>query len=340
VPIPREECVLTSQEMFQLCMQKFAFSPAQKLPTLYCRIPITDEQAPSPEGVDELVGYLEDGVHEQHRVHVFNCQMGRGRTTTGVIVACLWAFHRRKQLLPSEASVAWDSDSFEPDFFSLLASYGVTVQPRSSSPSSSLSLEHKDKDKDKASSPTSVSVSTSAASSSPALPASSSLFSASSSSSSTSSPLPTHRRHTSSASHLSVSSEEAEREREREKEEKIRALKSGWYQVIRKLVRLLGTNGKDVKKQVDRVIDHTGIMQNLREAVYQMQELALGALERKRDFFVRRGVNYLIRYFYLITINAYLHEQVSSNFTQHFSQWLKERPEIPKILEHVAFPEI
>jgi hypothetical protein len=66
-------------------------------------------QAPSPEAVDDLVKFLESGVdlanrseHTQResaltihshlscaRVFQFNCQMGRGRTTTGMCVCVL-----------------------------------------------------------------------------------------------------------------------------------------------------------------------------------------------------------------------------------------------------------
>jgi hypothetical protein len=45
------------------------------------RLPITDEQAPLPAIFDQLLALL-----PLHSTFVFNCQMGRGRTTTAMIV--------------------------------------------------------------------------------------------------------------------------------------------------------------------------------------------------------------------------------------------------------------
>ena len=50
-------------------------------------------------------------------------------------------------------------------------------------------------------------------------------------------------------------------------------------------------------------------------------------------------MNYLIRYFYLICINAYLRENVKTNFHTSFTHWLKQRPEITHLLENVQYPE-
>ncbi|KAJ8323879.1 hypothetical protein O5D80_007110 [Batrachochytrium dendrobatidis] len=53
----------------------------------YMRIPITDEQAPIPDVFDQLMErLLTIGVNGDA---IFNCQMGRGRTTTGIVTACL-----------------------------------------------------------------------------------------------------------------------------------------------------------------------------------------------------------------------------------------------------------
>lgn len=55
----------------------------------YLRIPITDEQAPIPDVFDQLISRTKNasaGVDV-----LYNCQMGRGRTTTGMVTACLVA---------------------------------------------------------------------------------------------------------------------------------------------------------------------------------------------------------------------------------------------------------
>ena len=54
----------------------------------YCRLPITDEQAPQEEDFNVLVRRMIGTSLSQHLI--FNCQMGRGRTTTGMIVAVMW----------------------------------------------------------------------------------------------------------------------------------------------------------------------------------------------------------------------------------------------------------
>ncbi|KAI7904707.1 inositol hexakisphosphate-domain-containing protein [Cokeromyces recurvatus] len=53
----------------------------------YMRIPITDEQAPIPDVFDQLIHRMAE-VNQGADV-IFNCQMGRGRTTTGMVVASL-----------------------------------------------------------------------------------------------------------------------------------------------------------------------------------------------------------------------------------------------------------
>ncbi|KAI9192964.1 inositol hexakisphosphate-domain-containing protein [Polychytrium aggregatum] len=53
----------------------------------YLRIPITDEQAPIPDVFNQLV----DRVLKVDTAcdKMFNCQMGRGRTTTGMVITCI-----------------------------------------------------------------------------------------------------------------------------------------------------------------------------------------------------------------------------------------------------------
>lgn len=83
-----------------------------------------------------------------------------------------------------------------------------------------------------------------------------------------------------------------------------------------------------------------GTFQNLREVIWETQLLAFTCLPRKKSFFVRRGTNYLTRYFMLILINAYMTSEVKVNFQRvSFAEWLAERPEIPNILATLQYPE-
>lgn len=55
----------------------------------YYRIPISDETAPEEKDFDQLVSELKDCLGTPGVALVFNCQMGRGRTTTGMVSACI-----------------------------------------------------------------------------------------------------------------------------------------------------------------------------------------------------------------------------------------------------------
>jgi protein-tyrosine phosphatase len=50
----------------------------------------TDEQAPLPAALSQLLERV-TSTYETAGDFIFNCQMGRGRTTTGMITACLIA---------------------------------------------------------------------------------------------------------------------------------------------------------------------------------------------------------------------------------------------------------
>jgi hypothetical protein len=50
----------------------------------------TDEQAPLPGVFGQILDRVRGGL-EANTDFVFNCQMGRGRTTTGMVTACLIA---------------------------------------------------------------------------------------------------------------------------------------------------------------------------------------------------------------------------------------------------------
>lgn len=53
----------------------------------HSRLPIVDEKAPKEEDLDAMLSVLRE--QGPNTACVFNCQMGKGRTTTGMILACL-----------------------------------------------------------------------------------------------------------------------------------------------------------------------------------------------------------------------------------------------------------
>ena len=55
-----------------------------ELDVTYHRLPVTDEQVPIPKVFDEIAGIVRNSEDV-----IFNCQMGRGRTTTGMIITTI-----------------------------------------------------------------------------------------------------------------------------------------------------------------------------------------------------------------------------------------------------------
>ncbi|KAL0953290.1 hypothetical protein HGRIS_004539 [Hohenbuehelia grisea] len=78
-----EADIMTPRDVFSL-MNKEGYK------INYGRVAITDEQAPLPDALWQLVERIREGM-SQAGDFIFNCQMGRGRTTTGMITACLIA---------------------------------------------------------------------------------------------------------------------------------------------------------------------------------------------------------------------------------------------------------
>lgn len=272
-----ESALATPREEFErvfeaVRLQLAAVKPALSFTALYHRTPITDEQAPSPAGIDAMIQVLEAGRHEDSRAVAINCQMGRGRTTTGLILACLWCIQRGKVVDQAR--------------FPALDYHQATVHP-------SLSYE--------------------------TLPAT---WSASASAQPQAAPA--------SAEPMDAPGITAALSKQ---------LRAGWFKVIQSLVRVL-PNGLAVKAEVDRVIDQCSAMQNLRTVCYDLAVTALTCLPRKRAGFIRRGSNYLIRYFILIVINAYLNQERQRDYRTLFVEWLNQRQEIINLLQRVDFPPV
>lgn len=81
--IVSEDEILTPRDVFQhIAKEGYRID--------YGRVAITDEQAPLPGALFQLLNRIRSGISEAGDF-VFNCQMGRGRTTTGMVAACLVA---------------------------------------------------------------------------------------------------------------------------------------------------------------------------------------------------------------------------------------------------------
>lgn len=125
----------------------------------------------------------------------------------------------------------------------------------------------------------------------------------------------------------------------------------GEWKVVLQLVAVL-QYGKLAKKLTDKAIDMCEHIQNLRVAIYDYK-IRIDALEagtKKHTALLEIGVNYLVRYFYLIAFADYLLEvwaanerkglaaslesSAALNEDQKFSEWLKDRREIVNIIRH------
>ncbi|RHN49114.1 putative protein-tyrosine phosphatase [Medicago truncatula] len=76
-----------TSDLIQTPLEVFKSLEAEGFPIKYARVPITDGKAPERSDFDILANNIASAAKDT--AFVFNCQMGRGRTTTGTVIACL-----------------------------------------------------------------------------------------------------------------------------------------------------------------------------------------------------------------------------------------------------------
>ncbi|MCI03272.1 paladin-like, partial [Trifolium medium] len=76
-----------TSDVIQTPLEVFKGLEADGFPIKYARVPITDGKAPKRSDFDTLAVNIASAPKDT--AFVFNCQMGRGRTTTGTVIACL-----------------------------------------------------------------------------------------------------------------------------------------------------------------------------------------------------------------------------------------------------------
>ncbi|RPD74988.1 hypothetical protein L226DRAFT_508637 [Lentinus tigrinus ALCF2SS1-7] len=80
-----EKDIMTPRDVYNMMVQE-----GYKVD--YGRVAVTDEQAPLPGALSQLLMRVRTGLQSgQPADFIFNCQMGRGRTTSGMVTACLIA---------------------------------------------------------------------------------------------------------------------------------------------------------------------------------------------------------------------------------------------------------
>ncbi|XP_077240412.1 metal ion-binding protein isoform X2 [Tasmannia lanceolata] len=76
-----------NSEVIQTPLEVYRCLEVEGLPIKYARVPITDGKAPKSSDFDTMAMNIASASKDT--AFVFNCQMGRGRTTTGTVIACL-----------------------------------------------------------------------------------------------------------------------------------------------------------------------------------------------------------------------------------------------------------
>ncbi|KAJ7379134.1 Paladin [Desmophyllum pertusum] len=209
----------------------------------YSRIPITATNAPEEQDFDQFISAVKDipqlfdsNSSAPLPAMVFNCHVGQGRTTTGMVIGCLITSHRTG--FPSEAHTI---------------------------------------------------------------------------------PLPVNENNPN--------------------------LEKGEFRLIQQLVKNL-PSGRQIKHEVDSVIDICSDVMNLRSVSYeckckleQIKDDYKIEGQSAREYWLRRGLSALERYFFLILFNAYLHEQFPLMFSQTFRKWMQQRPWLYRMLSHIDVME-
>ncbi|KAL2078582.1 hypothetical protein ACEWY4_026267 [Coilia grayii] len=129
---------------------------------------------------------------------------------------------------------------------------------------------------------------------------------------------------------------------EADKEEDAKPL----FRVIQALTDRL-PNGQQILEEVDRAIELCSEMHSIKEAIYDNKKKLEGIGEdyqfqggSTKDYFLRRAMQSLERYFYLIVFNAYLHEQYPLAFASSFSRWLCGHTWVYRLLAHMNLAEL
>eukprot|EP00850_Spirogloea_muscicola_P002322 SM000009S23451 [mRNA] locus=s9:35424:44183:- [translate_table: standard] len=312
----------------------------------YERVPITDGKAPKSRDFDVLATRI--ALAGRDTALVFNCQMGRGRTTTGTVIACLVHMRvtsGRPLCMPRLTSASSDvegtssSDSEEDK-----EKENGTVTPQPQTPYTDPRLSYK---------PGGASPFTEAA-----LPKSTPDLLA------VKPPRPQVPEREEDREQASENVDVAVPERSLKHQPMQLRRSVGSFgslmtptmrqpslipgftmddiQIIRNLTRLLD-NGAESREILDAVIDRCAAMQNLRQAILRYRRTFNQQKEdhRQRRNALSRGIEYLERYYMLIAFAAYLGSDaatprmpssnssgVSAGEGLSFKAWIRRRPEI------------
>ncbi|XP_057829529.2 uncharacterized protein LOC131040594 isoform X1 [Cryptomeria japonica] len=101
-----------NSQIVQTPLEVFKGLELEGFPIEYARVPITDGKAPKSSDFDALA--MKIASAPKNTAFLFNCQMGRGRTTTGTVIACLVKIrldYGKPLRLPSAHTALSETDS-------------------------------------------------------------------------------------------------------------------------------------------------------------------------------------------------------------------------------------
>ncbi|ETO31327.1 hypothetical protein RFI_05794 [Reticulomyxa filosa] len=277
------------------------------------RLTVNDERAPEPKSIDELVGMIK-GVGFDTAI-IFNCQMGKGRTTEGMIMACLIK-KRMQHLIQDYQSRSAQNNSLWPDDVPTISTEEANDSKKYMNVQQTIS--------NKTTTGTTTTKTTATAT------------------------VTTTTTTTTTTATVSISSMTTMNSVTMRNGDFtiIRNL-------VKILTQTYHLNGQALKKELDDIIDRCQHLQNLRDCIYftklwfdfesksETHSNSSGtAHETKRSAYWKKlSLNFLERYFVLICFNAYLHLQTAFDSNKQelflkstYSQWFQSCHDIIKCL--------
>uniref|UniRef100_S4RKL3 Phosphatase domain containing paladin 1a n=1 Tax=Petromyzon marinus TaxID=7757 RepID=S4RKL3_PETMA len=120
----------------------------------------------------------------------------------------------------------------------------------------------------------------------------------------------------------------------------------GTFKIIQNFINMM-PNGQKIVEEVDEAILCCSEMHNIKDSI-QLYKGKLEAVREDyqiqgssaREYFLKRAVQSLECYFYLLAFNAYLHQQVSSMFSVPFSAWMRKNPGLYRLLAQTNVSEL
>ncbi|KAK9839780.1 hypothetical protein WJX81_000925 [Elliptochloris bilobata] len=302
-PIAGPESVQTPKEVYQALTEAGWHVD-------YLRLPQTDGVAPREAACDAVFEAVSAAGADDPIV--FNCQMGAGRTTTGMVIACLVRCF----------TTGTGRVEPEPSLTDELAGLSPRSVASDDMPGRSPRL-YADEEDDKM-----IAAGLSPSDTLGTVPGGSGRAGKGSGSEAST---PTAARAGASSTPFDASLARSERDAEGDALEAA-ALREGEYVGVRRFTRTLERGG-DAKAVVDAFVDRCGALLNLRTEILLYRRPRRSFRFYRPEINVRhtafkRGSAYLERYCMLITFAAYLERNRPSGHVLSFRQWVASRPDI------------